>query len=139
MNLKYNRGRPFLVVWYTLQPQKGQPTHMKNWSKEGVWVKNECSMITDRPKSHEIEKAHYVVDILEGKFLKNREGSNDDTPVISALLNKYSNDIAKYMQSWSENDKKNILTIVHYLNKNSEKNKDDTVTTTMDEVNVNTD
>ena len=104
----YLRNRPFLVVKYLQTPNAESNTRVKGWGTDGKWDVNESMVIVDRIKSRHQQEATIILDILEGKVIKNRFDEAGDGKVFAYYFERYKDDITKAIQDWARKSPDNL-------------------------------
>jgi hypothetical protein len=104
----YLRNRPFLVIKYLQTPHAESNTRVKGWGTDGKWDVNESMVIVDRIKDRHQREAHIILDILEGRVIKNRFDNTEDTKVFAHYFERYKDDIQEAIQRWARKDPANL-------------------------------
>lgn len=101
---KYLRNRPFLLVSLARRPSKGSnvKTEVKGWGDNpGHWDTFEQPMLTDRVNSTHLSKYAVIIDVINGKIVKNQfSETNSDEEVVNHFLQKYRPQVSEAMEVW---------------------------------------
>lgn len=99
---RYLRNRPFLVIVLSSRAKNGINTQKAGWNKILANVTNlETPTIVDRVSNKMMTEAAVIIDILNTKIVKNRNGSEHDDAVLKYYMERYSADIAEALQLWT--------------------------------------
>jgi len=102
-NEKYLSKRPFLIISTRYTPVASVKTSVKAWgANRDNWNRTEVPVIVDRVTAKHLTEADVIVDIMEQKCIKNRDGNGHDD-IVRLYLNKYANDITGAVATWTKN------------------------------------
>lgn len=104
----YLRNRPFLIIKYLQTPNAESNTRVKGWGTDGKWDVNESMVIVDRVKDKHQREAHIILDILQGRVIKNRFDNTESTQVFAHYFERYKDDIQAAIQRWAKKDPANL-------------------------------
>lgn len=103
----YLRNRPFLVITHVQRPSKSIDTRKAGWSTPDTeWDVSENMIVVDRIKTHQMNQATVILDLLHGKVVKNRFGDNN-TAVFKAYFDRYQQDIVEALKTWGRKNPEN--------------------------------
>lgn len=107
-NKNYLSKRPFLVVTAKFLPGDGARTAGAGWAEKSGWNIAEEVAIVDRVSNKHLQNGTLIVDILEGKAVKN--GFRNATPdeAASHFLNKYKDQVKEAMGIWLEREARKL-------------------------------
>ena len=100
---KYLRNRPFLLVSIARRPAKANNvrTELKGWGENpGHWDTFEQPMLTDRVNSNHLTNYAVIIDVINGKIVKNQFTQNSDEEVVNHYLQKYRPQVTEAMDVW---------------------------------------
>jgi hypothetical protein len=102
MSHHYNRNRPFLVIELRHIPKPTANTRVKGWMNDpDNLVMTEHVSVVDRLNAKQMT-ASLIIDLLDGKLLKNaRAGEADDEMVIAHYVKKYDDMIKDGLRNWA--------------------------------------
>ena len=100
---KYLRNRPFLLIGITRRPAKAHNvrTETKGWGDNpGHWETFEQPMLTDRVNGTHMTNYAVIIDVINGKVVKNQFTQNSDEEVVNHYLQKYRPQVTEAMDVW---------------------------------------
>ena len=97
---KYLRNRPFLLVDVIQRPAKGVRTEKKGWQDvTGNLVNHEQPSLVDRVSAVHLRSANVIIDVINGKIVKN-SFNTPDQEVVAHYLGKYRPQVTEAMDIW---------------------------------------
>lgn len=104
-------NRPYMVITHRQKPAKGVHTNTKVTDEATRWEVTENMVILDRPpSSSKSASASLVMDLLEGKVLKNRfAGEVSDTEIFTRYFEQYREDITEALKEWALRSPENLM------------------------------
>jgi hypothetical protein len=101
--MKYLRNRPFFVVHHIRRPRTNAPTCVKDWGKNNDnWQIEETVSFADTVAHKVLESATVIIDLFEGKLIKNRLPYDEQT-VMQTYLTKYKDRVKDALSRWLDN------------------------------------
>lgn len=100
-NEKYPRNRPFLTITFIRRPEKGVNTSKFGWMEVTGNVNTfEQPILVDRINATHMIKANVIIDVLNGKCVKNYFEKTPDDEVVTYFLEKYRDQVKEAMDVW---------------------------------------
>jgi hypothetical protein len=97
---KYLRNRPFLLVSLIRRPAKGVHTNQKGYTEvTGNLTTFEQPSLVDRVNDIHLRTSNVIIDVLNGKIVKNSFQTPDDE-VVHHYLEKYREQVTEAMDVW---------------------------------------
>lgn len=84
--------RPYMIIIVSHKPQKGAQTNQQDWTKDHNWEVHEMAHFLDYIPKKMMIQAFVIIDILNGKVIKNRP-MNDDDKVFEYYMDKYKDKV----------------------------------------------
>jgi hypothetical protein len=103
-NKNYLSKRPFLVINTKFLPGPGARTANKDWADQSGWNVVEEISIVDRVMTKHQTYATLIVDILEGKCVKNGFSNAAPEDAMAFYLDKYRSQIKEAVGVWLERE-----------------------------------
>lgn len=100
---KYLRNRPFLMIAITRRPAKATniQTQVKGWGENpGHWDTFEKPMLADRVNGNHLTEYAVIIDVINGKVIKNIFTQNGEEEVVNHYMNKYREQVKEAMDVW---------------------------------------
>jgi len=103
------RKRPFLIVNIVHRPSKRASTSVKGWGDDpSNWDSFEQTSVVDSVKSHHMQTASVIIDVMNGTTVKNRfSESMTSQQAAEHYLVKYKEDVTQAMSIWMSKLAKN--------------------------------
>lgn len=98
---KYNRNRPFLIINIITRATKGVKTEVKGWQDTtGNLTSYEQPSLVDRVNDVHMRNANVIIDVLNGKAIKNSFADTPDDQVVQHYMEKYRPQVTEAMDIW---------------------------------------
>ncbi len=98
---KYNRNRPFLVINIISRPASNVRTEVKGWRDvEGSLTSYEQPSLVDRVSNVHLRNANVIIDVLNGKAVKNSFSDTPSEDVVHHYMEKYRPQVTEAMELW---------------------------------------
>lgn len=111
----YLRNRPFMVITYSYVLANGQKTNVPGFGKTAQWEPIENMVIVDRVSSNQLARAELVLDLLENKVVKCRDGEIDHKTVFDRFVARHFDDVKGALATWVAKDPSNLQKIQAFV------------------------
>ncbi len=100
-NDRYLRNRPFLCIEFIRRPAKGVNTAKAGWQDvTGNLSTFEKPSVVDRVNDTQLVKSGVIIDVLNGKVVKNGFPETPEEEVVNYFLSKYKEQVTEAMDIW---------------------------------------
>ena len=86
---------PYMFIVHTHNPKEGAHTNQKDWSKKNEWAVTETAEFRDNIPDDLLLKSDVIIDILNGKIVKNRLENVDNQQLIEHYMGKYQDKVVE--------------------------------------------
>ena len=98
---KYLRNRPFLVIGIISRPSQGVNTSKPGWAGvTGSTTVYEQPSLVDRVNDSHLKNASVIIDVINGKIVKNTFKDTPASEVVNHYLEKYRPQVTEAMDIW---------------------------------------
>lgn len=111
----YLRNRPFMVVTYTYVLSAGQKSQARGFMETAQWEPVENMVIVDRVSTKQMQTAELVLDLLENKVLKCRDGSLNHKEVFDRFVARHFDDVKAALAGWITKDPANLQKVQAFV------------------------
>ena len=137
---------PYMIVVHTVKPQDGASTHEKNWKDRNEWTVNETAYFKDTISENLLLSADVIIDILNGRIVKNRITDVTAEQLVEHYMGKYSDKIVEAVREFFKKNPdhwerfvKEASQLAEELNSNSEQPNSGEVQDSIDTTNTSDD
>lgn len=101
------KHRPYMFITFIQRPSPGSKTNDPTWKENGTWEVTEKMVISDYPKSRMMLEASVVIDLLNTKVVKNRNGDLSDVSC-NEYFARYYVEIVEALKVWAKKRPENL-------------------------------
>jgi len=89
-----------MVISYSYVLTQGQKSNAPGFGQKASWEPIENMVIVDRVSDKHMQNAELVLDLLELKVIKSRDGSLDSNQLFNTFVNRHFDDVKAALATW---------------------------------------
>lgn len=83
--------KKFLCITHYMRPAPTVKTERKGWGEHAEnWRVSEVPAIKNNLKNYDLRSSTVIIDLVNNKFVKNRNSTNNDTELLNHFVAKYA-------------------------------------------------